>query len=116
IAVRFGPAATDRQRRLAQAAARATGVQLITSEKSDEDDSSFAARLAERSVERVRLVGLGTADDELRRACHAVFVAVDDAPPVGAAEIELPRWLREQAVSITAHRHGRVEPSTDHSV
>ncbi|HSP30110.1 MAG TPA: aldehyde dehydrogenase family protein, partial [Ilumatobacteraceae bacterium] len=108
IAVRFGPAATDRQRRLAEVAARAAGVRMVASEESDEDDSSFVARLAERTVERVRLVGLGTAGDEIRRACHALFVSVDDAPPVSAAEIELPRWLREQAVSLTAHRHGRV--------
>jgi RHH-type transcriptional regulator, proline utilization regulon repressor / proline dehydrogenase / delta 1-pyrroline-5-carboxylate dehydrogenase len=111
IAFRFGANATDRQRRLADAAARATGVRLITSEESDEDDAAFAARLAGLGLERVRLVGLDTDSEQIRRACHARFVAVDDAPPVGAAEIELPRWLREQAVSITAHRHGRVEPS-----
>jgi hypothetical protein len=111
VAFRFGASATDRQRRLAEAAACATGVRLITSEKSDEDDTAFAARLAGLGVERVRLVGQDTDSDQIRRACHGLFVAVDDAPPVSAAEIELPRWLREQAVSITAHRHGRLEPT-----
>lgn len=111
IAFRFGASATDRQRRLAEAAARVTGVRLITSEACDEVDTAFAARLAGHGVERVRLVGLDTDSDQIRRACHALFLPVDDAPPVGAAEIELPRWLREQAVSITAHRHGRLEPS-----
>jgi RHH-type transcriptional regulator, proline utilization regulon repressor / proline dehydrogenase / delta 1-pyrroline-5-carboxylate dehydrogenase len=110
IAFRFGAAATDRQRHLADAAARATGVPLTTSEESDEDDTAFAARLAALGVERVRLIGLSTGGDDIRRVCHALFIAVDDAPPVSAAEIELPRWLREQAVSITAHRHGRLQP------
>ena len=114
IAFRFGADATDRQRHLADAAARATGVRLVTSEESDEDESSFAVRVVAVGVERVRLVGLRGSGEELRRACHAHYVAVDDAPPVGAAEIELPRWLREQAVSITAHRHGRVEPAPSH--
>jgi RHH-type transcriptional regulator, proline utilization regulon repressor / proline dehydrogenase / delta 1-pyrroline-5-carboxylate dehydrogenase len=111
IAVRFGTAATDRQRRLAHAAARTTRARLITSEEADEDDDAFVARLADSGVERVRLVEVRTSGDAVQRACHARFIAVDDAPPVSAAEIELPRWLREQAVSITAHRHGRLEPS-----
>jgi RHH-type transcriptional regulator, proline utilization regulon repressor / proline dehydrogenase / delta 1-pyrroline-5-carboxylate dehydrogenase len=111
IAFRFGPAATDRQRRLVAAAARVTGVGVLTSEAADEDDSAFVDRLVRHDVERVRLVGLDTSADDLRRACHAVFVTVDDAPPVSAPEIELPRWLREQSVTITAHRHGRIEPS-----
>ena len=29
-----------------------------------------------------------------------------------AAEVELPRWLREQSVSVTAHRHGRIDRVT----
>jgi hypothetical protein len=26
----------------------------------------------------------------------------------GHGRVELPRWLREQALSLTQHRHGRV--------
>ena len=61
-------------------------------------------------VDRLRLIGVDDDATEIRQACHAAGVAVDDAPVVSAAEIELPRWLREQAVSITAHRHGRLTP------
>ncbi len=111
VAFRFGGSATDRERRLVAAAARATGVRLVTSEEAAEDESAFASRLAGLGVERVRLVGLDGDADHIRRICHGLFLAVDDAPPVSAAEIELPRWLREQAVSITAHRHGRLEPA-----
>ena len=108
IAVRFGPLATDRERQLIDAAARITGTRLIVSDAHVEGDRPFAAALTGLVADRLRLIG--PADDaiEIRRACHAAGIAVDDAPPVGVPEIELPRWLREQAVCITAHRHGRV--------
>jgi RHH-type transcriptional regulator, proline utilization regulon repressor / proline dehydrogenase / delta 1-pyrroline-5-carboxylate dehydrogenase len=109
VAVRFGPAATDRQRALVGLAARATGCRLVCSEHAAEPAEPLAARVGSLGVDRLRLVG-DPADgtDALRAACHAEGVAVDDADPVSAPEVELPRWLREQAVAITNHRHGRV--------
>jgi RHH-type transcriptional regulator, proline utilization regulon repressor / proline dehydrogenase / delta 1-pyrroline-5-carboxylate dehydrogenase len=108
VAVRFGPSATERERALIDAAARASGTTVHRSDPQQEGDGAFAASLSGLDVERLRLVGVAHRAVEIRRACHAAGIAVDDAPPVPAPEIELPRWLREQAVSITAHRHGRV--------
>ena len=33
-------------------------------------------------------------------------IPLDERRPVADGTIELPRWCREQSVSITAHRHG----------
>jgi RHH-type transcriptional regulator, proline utilization regulon repressor / proline dehydrogenase / delta 1-pyrroline-5-carboxylate dehydrogenase len=107
VAVRFGPLATERQRRLVDAAARTTGCRLVTSDAGDETAAAFAGRLAAAGVDRYRAVGLPV-EPEVAAACHRAGVSVDDADPVPAPEIELPRWLREQAVTITMHRHGRV--------
>lgn len=107
VAVRFGPLATTRHRRVVDAAVRTVGGRLVVSEAEDESGPQFAARVAGLGVDRYRAVGLPIEAD-VADACHRAAVSVDDADPVGAPEIELPRWLREQAVSITMHRHGRV--------
>ena len=36
------------------------------------------------------------------------YVAAKLGTPVADAEVELRRWVREQAVSRTRHRHGRL--------
>jgi RHH-type transcriptional regulator, proline utilization regulon repressor / proline dehydrogenase / delta 1-pyrroline-5-carboxylate dehydrogenase len=56
-------------------------------------------------VDRVRAIG--TVSDERRRAVRAAGVDLDESPPVAIAEIELRRWVREQSISWTRHRHGR---------
>lgn len=108
VVVRFGAGATDRQRRLVSAAARVTGTRLVVGEAANETASAFADRLAELGVDRCRSVG-GPFEPDVVERCHELGVCVDDADPVGAPEIELPRWRREQAVSVTMHRHGRID-------
>jgi RHH-type transcriptional regulator, proline utilization regulon repressor / proline dehydrogenase / delta 1-pyrroline-5-carboxylate dehydrogenase len=108
VAVRFGPLATGRERQLIDAAARVTGTCMLVSDTRDQGDGAFAASLTGLVADRLRLIGAADDAVEIRRACHAAGVAVDDGPPVCVPEIELPRWLREQAVCITAHRHGRL--------
>ncbi len=55
--------------------------------------------------QRVRI--LGAPDPDVLRALHASGVVVDTRRPVADGDVELRRWVREQAVSITAHRYGR---------
>ncbi|WP_420452231.1 bifunctional proline dehydrogenase/L-glutamate gamma-semialdehyde dehydrogenase [Ilumatobacter sp.] len=101
---------------IARIAARVTGVELVESTSARESDVEFAHRAARRAdtgrpVDRVRL--LGDLDDAARSILHAAGVAVDDSPPVRLPAIELQRWVREQAISRTLHRHGRlVVPGT----
>jgi RHH-type transcriptional regulator, proline utilization regulon repressor / proline dehydrogenase / delta 1-pyrroline-5-carboxylate dehydrogenase len=108
IAVRFGPLATDRERRLVDTAAAVAGARLVVSDARDESDAACAAALTGLDADRLRLIGPDDDAIDIRQACHAAGVTVDDCRPIGAPEIELPRWLREQAVCITAHRHGRI--------
>ena len=111
VLVRCGSNVSDRERELAVAASRATGARTVWSEAADEPAATLAARVGALGIDRLRLLGddADTASHEIRTAAHAAGVSVDDAPPVAAPEIELPRWLREQSVTTTMHRHGRLE-------
>jgi RHH-type proline utilization regulon transcriptional repressor/proline dehydrogenase/delta 1-pyrroline-5-carboxylate dehydrogenase len=67
-----------------------------------------AVSTAGRGLDRLRV--LGAVDDEVRRAWRATGIDLDSAAVVAVAEIELRRWVREQSISWTRHRHGRLLP------
>jgi RHH-type proline utilization regulon transcriptional repressor/proline dehydrogenase/delta 1-pyrroline-5-carboxylate dehydrogenase len=81
---------------------RAAGVTNVPLELAPNDD----VRIASSGATRLR--ALVPISDDLARACHRANIAIDDTPVTGNARIELPRWLREQAISRTLHRHGRI--------
>jgi RHH-type proline utilization regulon transcriptional repressor/proline dehydrogenase/delta 1-pyrroline-5-carboxylate dehydrogenase len=110
VLARFGSDVPERERLILRTAAAATGTRLLTSDAATEPAEALADRLAATGVDRLRLLGADGATDGVREAAHRAGIAVDDAAPVGAPEIELPRWLREQSVTITNHRHGRITP------
>ena len=85
-------------------AAQVTGVRLVESDARSESVEAFVRRL--HGVERVRVIGL--LDDEARRAIRTLDLALLDDAPVADGAIELRRWVREQAISRTRHRHGRL--------
>lgn len=89
-------------------AASVSGVQLAVSSPADENDVEFAQRLAASSIrpDRVRLLVPMT--DEARSILHAADITIDTDEPVSAPLIELNRWVKEQAISRTHHRHGRL--------
>ncbi len=87
-------------------AAQMTGTPVIWSDPTSESDAALAARLGSLGVERLRL--LAPASSELLVAAHAAGVAVDRQPVTDVGAVELPRWLKEQAISVTRHRHGRL--------
>ena len=104
IAARIGaeedPATADACR----AIAGATRCTVHLSDARTETDDAFAARLATLGVDRLRV--LGVTSDTVLRSAHAAGVAVDPRPLCLEPEIEAPRWLREQSVTRTMHRHG----------
>ena len=55
---------------------------------------------------RVRVIGV--VPDHVLASWYAAGVEVDRAQPVADATVELRRWVREQAISRTRHRHGRL--------
>ncbi|HEY6530819.1 MAG TPA: bifunctional proline dehydrogenase/L-glutamate gamma-semialdehyde dehydrogenase [Acidimicrobiales bacterium] len=86
-------------------AAETTGVSVILSRGTDEPVDALALRLAGTLVDRVRVVG--TVPDALWHVAADAWVHLDDRTPVTDGRIELRRWSHEQAVTCTAHRHGR---------
>ena len=106
VAVRVATDASRETLALARAAARAAGTDIVVSSAADESDAAFAARLGTLGVDRMRV--LGTVSGDVLRAAHTAAIPVDEQPIVAIAQIEVPRWLREQAVSTTRHRHGHI--------
>jgi RHH-type proline utilization regulon transcriptional repressor/proline dehydrogenase/delta 1-pyrroline-5-carboxylate dehydrogenase len=70
-------------------------------------DAEVAERLRTATgATRLRL--LCPASAELLAAAFDAGVAVDPAPAIAEPTIELRRWVIEQAISRTMHRHGRL--------
>ncbi|MBI1350260.1 MAG: aldehyde dehydrogenase family protein [Actinomycetales bacterium] len=86
-----------------------TGVQLVVSDAGAEDDAALSALVdAASDSGAVRLRLLTGASDEVHGAAFAAGIAVDRSPVTRFPMIELRRWVAEQAVSRTMHRHGRL--------
>jgi len=90
-----------------RAAAARAGVTIDVSSASDEDERALARRIAS-STGATRLRLLVPASEDVLSAAHRAGVSVDRAPVTGLGDIELPHWLKEQAVSHSLHRYGRV--------
>lgn len=113
VLVRYDSATDPDSVELAREAAGIAGVGIEISNRKEVTDGDLAAQLRNadaRSFDRLRL--LCDASDELRRACHHRDIAVDSEPVSRHGRVELSHWVREQAISETAHRHGRPLMST----
>jgi len=71
------------------------------------DDEAVAAWL-ERGGRADKLRVLGDLGGEVRLAAHDAGVWIDDTPLAADPAAEALRWVREQAVSLTLHRHGNL--------
>jgi hypothetical protein len=58
--------------------------------------------------ERVRVLSDALDTEALQRVAHQHGAAIDRTPPLGHGRVELGRWCKEQSISVTAHRHGRL--------
>jgi RHH-type proline utilization regulon transcriptional repressor/proline dehydrogenase/delta 1-pyrroline-5-carboxylate dehydrogenase len=107
VVVRAGTTTTDAELQAVARASTITGVDhdIWDAEKSD---SQLAGRIAGMRADRLR--ALVPISDDLASACHRAGVTVDDTAVTGSARVELPRWAREQSLSRTRHRHGRLDP------
>jgi RHH-type proline utilization regulon transcriptional repressor/proline dehydrogenase/delta 1-pyrroline-5-carboxylate dehydrogenase len=75
---------------------------------STESETELAARLAALSPHAEFLRTLRTPSDALLTAAYAAGLNWINAPMLACGRHELPRWLREQAVSRTMHRYGLI--------
>ncbi|PFG34669.1 proline dehydrogenase family protein [Sanguibacter antarcticus] len=78
-----------------------------------EDDSAWAARAARRGGGRIRLLGPSGMDAVAAATGGRPDVAVWAHPVTESGRVEMLPFLREQAVSITAHRFGTPNHLTD---
>jgi RHH-type transcriptional regulator, proline utilization regulon repressor / proline dehydrogenase / delta 1-pyrroline-5-carboxylate dehydrogenase len=96
-----GPDATDTDLARARAVAAVVGVSV------EVVDAGAVAGMAGRAeVDKVRF--LGSVDQGARLAALDAGCWVDDIPAAADAGREVLRWVREQAVSETLHRHGNI--------
>ncbi|MDP1820501.1 MAG: aldehyde dehydrogenase family protein, partial [Acidimicrobiales bacterium] len=80
-----------------------------------EDDASFASRLCSLDGGRVRLIGAEPSAIAEAIAGRA-DIAVYSSPVTEAGRVELLPFLREQTVSVTAHRFGMPSQFLDHLI
>ena len=72
-----------------------------------QSDASTLALLRQHRPERLRV--LADVSLEVLATAHELGIAVDRTPVTNHGRIELGRWLKEQSISLTAHRHGRLD-------
>jgi RHH-type transcriptional regulator, proline utilization regulon repressor / proline dehydrogenase / delta 1-pyrroline-5-carboxylate dehydrogenase len=89
---------------LLRRASATTGIDLRESDARLETERQLLASV--RFFDRLRI--LCPIGDALRAECHRRNVPIDDSPPVCDGEVELARWMKEQSISETRHRHGRI--------
>jgi RHH-type transcriptional regulator, proline utilization regulon repressor / proline dehydrogenase / delta 1-pyrroline-5-carboxylate dehydrogenase len=100
---------------MARAAARITGTPMTFSVSSDaesaadaivESDATLTARLRPGVCDRLRI--LTAVSPDVRLAALAAGIQINPTPIAPDGRVELIHWVREQALSITNHRYGRV--------
>ncbi len=106
VIVRPDPATSAAELSTLERAARASGVAFEIAGRDEVADAELARRIGTSGADRLR--ALGPITDTLARACHEAGVVVDDTAVTSSSFVELARWHREQAISRTMHRHGRV--------
>jgi RHH-type transcriptional regulator, proline utilization regulon repressor / proline dehydrogenase / delta 1-pyrroline-5-carboxylate dehydrogenase len=106
VVLRIGMGAPSGAQRFAEAAARATYCPLHISSHTQDSEAACIEQLQALRPDRLRVVG--ACSDSLRRAANELGIRIDETPVVPDSHIEITKWAREQAVSETQHRHGRL--------
>ncbi len=94
---------------IARAASIRCGVSLIVSDATNESDEFLRRQLVTSGAERLRSmveVSHGT-----RLWLVEQGIGLDETPISAHGRIELAHWLKEQAISETTHRYGRITES-----
>jgi RHH-type transcriptional regulator, proline utilization regulon repressor / proline dehydrogenase / delta 1-pyrroline-5-carboxylate dehydrogenase len=71
-------------------------------------EAEAVAAIKQFHPERVRVLSAEFDTPALQSVAHQLGAAIDRTPSLGHGRVELGRWLKEQAISVTAHRHGRL--------
>jgi RHH-type transcriptional regulator, proline utilization regulon repressor / proline dehydrogenase / delta 1-pyrroline-5-carboxylate dehydrogenase len=117
VLVRISPTTDATTVAMVREAARVTGtsVAFSVSEKTAaaadatvESDPTLAARLHPDLCDRLRL--LTAVDPDVRLAALTAGIQINPTPIAPDGRVELIHWVREQSLSITNHRYGRIMP------
>lgn len=101
----------DATRSVLQTAANLTGVPVQWSDARSDSETDLIADLSQQLPDtRLRLLTEASAD--LLMAAHQSGVGIDRAPVTNVGMIELGHWLKEQSISQTMHRYGRMLSDT----
>jgi RHH-type proline utilization regulon transcriptional repressor/proline dehydrogenase/delta 1-pyrroline-5-carboxylate dehydrogenase len=92
---------------LLRAASALTGVPLEISVDSDESEVALGNRM-QQSRGEVRLRVLTPATVDLYELANKAGATIDTAPVTGSGRLELTHWVKEQSISRTMHRYGRL--------
>lgn len=95
---------------LLRTAARITGVPIEFSAPDQEPDSALAARLSCLTGEVVLRL-LTTTNEVVLKAAHTAGMTIDDSTVTGIGRLDLLHFVKEQAISQTTHRYGRLSSS-----
>src|SRR4051794_6020099 len=109
VLIRVGPDTPEGAAHAALCAADICRVRAISSDADTESEEQLLDRIrGGLELDRVRM--LTQPSDAFRMGLFERGIDIDVEPVSSSGRRELRRWLREQAVSRTAHRHGRVAP------
>ena len=89
------------------AAADTAGVPIEFSTPDTETDHQLANRLSTVTGE-VRLRILTEIADDVLKAAHSAGVTIDESVVTGIGRLDLLRFVKEQSISRTMHRYGRL--------
>ena len=92
---------------LLRAAAQIAGVAIEFSTPDRESDDQLAARLSTQ-IGEVRLRLLTKTNDNVLKAAHTAGVTIDESIVTGIGRLDLLCFVKEQAISQTMHRYGRL--------
>ncbi|MEO6126377.1 MAG: bifunctional proline dehydrogenase/L-glutamate gamma-semialdehyde dehydrogenase [Ilumatobacteraceae bacterium] len=109
VVLRFDDTVATGTVQIAIDAARRCGVRVHVSNAATETETAMLDRVSSLHAERVR--SLSAVSDDIRIALLERSVGLDTTPVSDHGRLELGRWLKEQAVSETTHRYGRLTAS-----
>ena len=109
VVLRIGPDTPSRLVDVALAAAKRCGVVVTISNITTETEEQLCQRAAQSGIERVR--SLVAVSDSLRLWLVEHGIGLDETAVSSHGRVELARWVKEQSISETTHRYGRITES-----
>ena len=109
VMLRIGPDTPTGLVDVALAAAKCCGVVVAISNVSTESEAQLRERVEQFGIERVR--SLVAVSDGLRLWLVERGIGLDERAVSSHGRVELARWVKEQSISETIHRYGRITGS-----